>query len=639
MAWDDTPPTSSDLAAPAWDAAPTDDELKPEKSVGDFAENAVSNLGRFVNPVNIAKGLTSSLKEGLYDIPKAAAESSADLVRGTARALTTGELPEAEDVAQSPLIKKTEEMTAPIAKNPVEYAYKNPLDTAALLATPFLALDPEAAAEEAPAEVKGALSEAANAPTLPTGGGEEKPPEIPPAAASLKDLPVMQPGVKTGEPHALFAYNDQFGPGNTPRSIYNMYGDPGHPLINQAGGYGSSVTKEILDKAGIPIVGREPRSVGKWEPIEEAAPAAAAAPPPPPVPPPATETLAKGILDKGQEATQAAQEVKDYINRSWEGFSKKPDTVANVSDWVQEKSQAMAAQQLGISPLQARQLGRTPLEAQNTMRAIGQYAYDKGIVSPGVGLKGMLEKNDALIKSVGKTIGDYRATADKLAGEVDPADIVQAVKDELDQKYLRGATEEEGPRGAYAGQAGAYQHALQELEDAEHSHSGIAEAATTLNKAANKAAKNLQPETPFTDVANAASRINNERVKALLGPEKSAQYEQALREFGVNKKIQNALKFKTSGEVKRFGPGSIVNNFTQKFMDEIGYRFLGKSANQLSGAILKNPSLAGSLPSLFKQFIHEVENVGNEATGTEAAGMYKGGKVPDDVRDYVARAC
>ena len=301
MAWDDTPPTSSDLAAPAWDAAPpTDDELKPEKSVGDFAENAVSNLGRFVNPVNIAKGLTGSLKEGLYDIPKAAAESSADLVRGTARALTTGELPEAEDVAQSPLIKKTEEMTAPIAKNPVEFAYKNPLDTAALLAAPFLALAPEAAAEEAPAEVKGALSEAANAPTLPTGGGEEKPPEIPPAAASLKDLPVMQPGVKTGEPHALFAYNDQFGPGNTPRSIYNMYGDPGHPLINQAGGYGSSVTKEILDKAGIPIVGREPRSVGKWEPIEEAAPAAAAAPPPPPVPPPATETLAKGILDKGQ---------------------------------------------------------------------------------------------------------------------------------------------------------------------------------------------------------------------------------------------------------------------------------------------------------------------------------------------------
>lgn len=86
-------------------------------------------------------------------------------------------------------------------------------------------------------------------------------------AAGKSDLPVIQPGANTGDPHALFAYNDTFGPEGSPRSVYNVFGDPSHPAIQQVG-YGSSVSKEALDQAGIPIVGREPRSIGQWEPLD-----------------------------------------------------------------------------------------------------------------------------------------------------------------------------------------------------------------------------------------------------------------------------------------------------------------------------------------------------------------------------------
>jgi hypothetical protein len=72
-------------------------------------------------------------------------------------------------------------------------------------------------------------------------------------------LPVVQPGLKTGDPHALFAYKDNFGPGGAERSIYNVFGDQNNPSIQKVG-WGSSVPKEAIDSAGIPITGRQPNA-------------------------------------------------------------------------------------------------------------------------------------------------------------------------------------------------------------------------------------------------------------------------------------------------------------------------------------------------------------------------------------------
>lgn len=69
-------------------------------------------------------------------------------------------------------------------------------------------------------------------------------------------LPGIAKGAKTGDPHALYAYTDNFGPGMTPRSIYNVFGDPTHPAV-KAAGWGSSLPAESLQKFGIPITGKQ----------------------------------------------------------------------------------------------------------------------------------------------------------------------------------------------------------------------------------------------------------------------------------------------------------------------------------------------------------------------------------------------
>lgn len=129
----------------------------------EFAKNVGQNALDIINPVNIVKSLADTAKKGLYEIPKAAAESSVGLVKGTAKAITGGGLPSVNDVRNSPIIKKTEEMAGPIAKDPAGFAFKRPLDAATLLLTPILpflgkgasAVAENAATVEAPAETAG----------------------------------------------------------------------------------------------------------------------------------------------------------------------------------------------------------------------------------------------------------------------------------------------------------------------------------------------------------------------------------------------------------------------------------------------------------------------------------------------------
>lgn len=95
--------------------------------------------------------------------------------------------------------------------------------------------------------------------TVKTFGGETPP--------STPDLPVIEPGSKTGDPYALFAYNEHASPNFPAVSKYQLFGDPQNPII-RAKGFGTQMTADELKQAGIPITGRTPRSVGKWEPLD-----------------------------------------------------------------------------------------------------------------------------------------------------------------------------------------------------------------------------------------------------------------------------------------------------------------------------------------------------------------------------------
>lgn len=90
-----------------------------------------------------------------------------------------------------------------------------------------------------------------------TGTGEMAPEALASMAEANPDLlPALAKGAKTGDPHALYAYTDNFGPGMTPRKIFNVFGDTEHPAI-KAAGWGSSLPAEALQKFGIPITGKQ----------------------------------------------------------------------------------------------------------------------------------------------------------------------------------------------------------------------------------------------------------------------------------------------------------------------------------------------------------------------------------------------
>lgn len=93
------------------------------------------------------------------------------------------------------------------------------------------------------------------------------PPPTPPPAATK--LPVMKHGATTGDVHALFAYNENFGAGFPPESKYQVWGDKNNPVFTSKKlVHGSQATFDQLKEAGVPIVGRTERSVGQWEPLD-----------------------------------------------------------------------------------------------------------------------------------------------------------------------------------------------------------------------------------------------------------------------------------------------------------------------------------------------------------------------------------
>lgn len=103
----------------------------------------------------------------------------------------------------------------------------------------------------------------------PSEGVPVAEPKVPAGATAPPEIPVLNP-TKTGEPYGLFSYNDEMGADFSPRSLYTIHGDPAHPLIDVSkGGAGNTTqTADWFRERGVPIKGREPRSVGKWEPLD-----------------------------------------------------------------------------------------------------------------------------------------------------------------------------------------------------------------------------------------------------------------------------------------------------------------------------------------------------------------------------------
>ena len=324
-----------------------------------------------------------------------------------------------------------------------------------------------------------------------------------------------------------------------------------------------------------------------------------------------------------QEAIDPLKDVKDYINSKYGEASAKPGFTDKIARQLNHESLRMAAHDLGIQPRQGYQMG-PGLEGPEKLEALTQYALDQGYVRPGLSnldRRAMFQQN---LDKYGQQVGALRDMASQRGPGHDLPSLIQAVKTQLDPKYLSG--EFAAPQ--------EYQRALEGLAKADPSYSGIADKATSLNKAATDAGKMSQSKGPFTDVANIISRMNNDAIKKTLNPEEAKMYEESLRNFGAHKALENVLgRSAVRDMASRTNQRGIGGKMLQEMLDRVGYQFGSNVANRMAKSVAANPNVAKSLPQFFEELEHHVGDVADDAV----AHFSQGGLVTPEMAEWIKK--
>lgn len=336
--------------------------------------------------------------------------------------------------------------------------------------------------------------------------------------------------------------------------------------------------------------------------LKEAPTAPLEKPPVAPVPEPPTGI--EGIVDKtvthlGNKAREAIQgpmdQVGDYLSQKYQKVAAKPGWSDTLTKYLDEYAQNSTLKNMGASIGQLMEIGN------DAAGKLARFAMDRKISSPGTGSIGMGEKIADLGEKSGGIIGGIRKIATERGARYNLEDVLNRVKGELDDKYLKGAE---------SGQKGTYLKALSEVQRAEPTAQGLAELSTKLNKVATGAKKLKQAHSAFTDISNTISRYNNERIGKFLDPKELNDYQTALAEYGAKTKLEQFFKRKQAREAAgRLGPGGGLRQLFQKGLDEFGYKFQAKIADGLSTFLKRNPGKAGNPHALFQEFINQVEDV------------------------------
>lgn len=418
--------------------------------------------------------------------------------------------------------------------------------------------------------------------------------EAAPKASALEEIAA---GSKTGDPHALFAYTDKFGPGGAERNVYNVFGDPEHPAIKERG-WGSSVSKEDLDAAGIPITGKQAGS--KFNPIEENS---------------SRETIPP---TPEQDPLKA---VNDFVTQKYGKAAAQPGWSEKVANYLKNEAADLRGKDIGLMPGQIKSMG-PGIQGLEKAEALMDYAGEKGYFRPGltdVQRKAMIKST---LENSGQQVGAIRELADK-RGAPDIAGIKAQVQAQLTKDYGIDAPAE-------------IEKVLAKIDKATPTFSGLSDLATDLNKSKTAMQKMSQHPGPTTDAANIVSRLNNDAIRTKLNPQESDLYTQSLRDFGAHKKLEQAISAAgRKGMAGRGGAvGSLTNRILQNVLDRGGYRMAGNIANRTGKAILSDPSKVKTLPQFFEELAHHAGDELDETLGT--GGMAHGGIVPPQLNEFLA---
>lgn len=211
-------------------------------------------------------------------------------------------------------------------------------------------------------------------------------------------------------------------------------------------------------------------------------------------------------------------------------------------------------------------------------RAIAQSMIDKGVVSPLRGPIGLEEKVGQLHTQAGHGIGQARQAADVAGQAPQMAEILQAVKADLEPKYTSGVDR---------GMAGLNKAREEIAKGGTGSFVGNAQKATDLNSAA-AANKIYRPQGATTDTADIISHLNNEAMKKTLSPADFAKYESNRKDYSELSKVAEFIKSGERREMTGRGGSSLGKTIYDKTMDAMGNRVSAAAGNTL-GNILQSP--------------------------------------------------
>lgn len=203
-----------------------------------------------------------------------------------------------------------------------------------------------------------------------------------------------------------------------------------------------------------------------------------------------------------------------------------------------------------------------------------EYGLDNGlgdVFSTSIGREKTLE---GLLEESGKKAGNLRDEA----GLAPPGILNDVVKDPRIDKYLGS-----GSASKELGGVDTALNDIREISGENPTHSGIADAATYINKNA-AGNKMYQPVNAETDVANIASDLNNRGIVQSLGADKGKQYLKALEDQTVLHPLKHLSDKGELREAGSRGPG-LGAHVVQEIADRFGYRMSTKMASAIHDAL------------------------------------------------------
>jgi hypothetical protein len=267
------------------------------------------------------------------------------------------------------------------------------------------------------------------------------------------------------------------------------------------------------------------------------------------------------------------------------------ETLGNI---LETKGQGMRLKELGAPPGMVRKLydkfGREKLsELSNLLK-------EKGITDPIVSYK-IGQNLENMEKMAGKSIGDMRKISAQRGAIHNPQELVDAIKAKLDTKYSKGVASSE---------SGSYAKALEDIANSPPTPEALAKTITNLNQYATKN-QMIQKSGAYTDVANTASRINNQLIEKFLSPQEMQAYKAALKEYSAAQVFKRFYSFRVGREFAgRNGPGGLLRNIKQSAMDIGGNKILEKVYDKLGSKLKANPKIANDLGTLTHETLTDI---------------------------------